>query len=99
MCDVTIDLGGASYSSMTLGALINKPASIYNPISIAVFTSEDGENFTEVAKAEYPADTKDVADRLEDYTLTFPETNARFMKVVASPAKKAYIFVDEIIVK
>ena len=99
VCDVTIDLGGASYSSMTLGALINKPASIYNPISIAVFTSEDGENFTEVAKAEYPADTKDVADRLEDYTLTFPETNARFMKVVASPAKKAYIFVDEIIVK
>ena len=98
-CDVTLDLGGISYSSMTLGTLINKPASIYNPVSIAVFTSEDGENFTEVAKVDYPADTKDVADRLEDYTLTFPETTARFMKVVASPAKKAYLFIDEVIVK
>ena len=72
--------------------------------------SEDGENFTEVAAVEYEVEGKDSPDMLKDFTLSFPETSARFVKVTATPVqsipewhyaagKRTYVFVDEIIVR
>ena len=90
--------------------LINKPSDIFNPISITALTSEDGQNFTEVAKVEYPVELQSDPEGIKDYTLTFPETSAKYLKVVAVPVqskpewharkgRKGFIFIDEIIVK
>ena len=108
--DVVLDLGGKTYDNVTLGMLINKPSDIFNPISITALTSEDGQNFTEVAKVEYPVELQSDPEGIKDYTLTFPETSAKYLKVVAVPVqskpewharkgRKGFIFIDEIIVK
>ena len=75
-----------------------------------VLVSEDGENFAEVASAEYEPAAQDFEDGIVDYTLNFPETSARYIKVIApnieslptwhhAAGRKGYVFVDEIIVK
>lgn len=108
--DAVIDLEGQTYSSVTLGMLIDKPSDIFNPVSIAVYTSVDGTEFTEVAKEEYPVQLQNDPDGLFDYTVTFPETSAKYVKVVAEPVKSkpewharkgrsAFVFIDEVIVK
>ena len=109
--DITIDMEEtAPYSSVTLGMLADKPSYIFFPEKLAVAVSEDGENFTEVAAVEYEVEGKDSPDMLKEFTLSFPETSARFVKVTATPVqsipewhyaagKRTYVFVDEIIVR
>ena len=109
--DVTISMDpGMKFSSVTLNALILKGEDIFNPLDLKVFTSEDGENFAELAAADYPVESASDPDGIKDYTLTFPETSTNYIKVTAQTVKslpdwhgrhgrRGYCFVDEIIVK
>ena len=109
--EAVIDMEGSEpYSSVTLGTLVNKASYIFNPLGMKVLVSDDGENFTEVASAEYEPAAQDSQDGIVDYTLTFPDTSARYLKVIAqnieslptwhhAAGRKGYVFVDEIIVK
>jgi len=109
--DITIDMEDSQpYSSVTLGMIADKPSYIFFPTRLAVSVSEDGENYSEVATQEYGVEGKESPDCMKDFTLTFPETAARYVKVTVVPVeyipdwhyaagKRTYVFMDEIIVK
>ena len=109
--DLMIDMAETQpYSSVTLGMLTDKPSHIFFPTKIAVAVSEDGENYTEIAVQEYEPEGKDDPDGTKDFTVSFGETSARYLKVTVEPTaampewhhKKGgatFIFLDEIIVR
>ena len=108
--DVIIEMGGETYSSLTLSTTIVKYDDIFNPQDITVYTSKNGRDFTEVAKAEYETEGQKDPNGTKEYTLEFPETSAKYIKVVANPVEakpqwhersgsKGFLFVDEVIVK
>lgn len=109
--DVTIDMGmDRSYSTVTLGALIDTEQWIFPPSIVEVFISDDGENFNNQFTLSIPTETSKSPLEIRDYEIAIPETSARYLRVVAHtvgtiPAwhggagKKAFLFVDEIAVK
>ena len=107
--EAVIDMDGETYSSVTLSAAVVKYDWIFNPQSIVISVSEDGKTYTEVAKAVYGPEGENDSDEVKEYTLTFPETSAKYLKVWAEtitsvPAwhsgagDSGFLFVDEITV-
>lgn len=108
---VTIEMDGQTpYSSVTASALIEKGQHILNPVSLMVLLSEDGENYTQAVAKVYPEETAADKDGMKEYTVTFPETTSKFMKVeigcleylpdwLGGAPHKGFIFIDEILVK
>ena len=108
---VTIEMDGQTpYSSVTASALIEKGQHILNPVSLTVLLSEDGENYTQAVAKVYPEETAADMDGMKEYTVTFPETTSKFMKVeigcleylpdwLGGAPHKGFIFIDEILVK
>ena len=108
--EVVVDMDGESYSSMTLSAFVFRHDYIFEPTYITVFTSEDGTTFTEVAHSENVIEgTADDGNGCQEYTLAFPQTSARYIKVIAGclealpqwhsgKGNPGFVFVDEIIV-
>ena len=109
--DVTMDMEGVeTYSKVTLGAVVIKYDDIFNPADLTVYTSDNGEDFTEVGKAEFATEGQDVPNGLKEYTVSFPETSARYLRVVSNPVEalpewharrghRGFIFFDEVIVE
>ena len=109
--EVVADMGGEEYSEVTLSTIVFKYDWIMNPTSFTVLTSEDGENFTEVAHMDIECvGQMDDANGCQDYTLAFGETSAKYLKVIAGcctslpewhpgAGHPAFLFVDEVIVK
>lgn len=109
--DVTIDMAQTEpYGSVTVGVISDKPSYIFHPAHLAVAVSEDGEEFVEVASQEYEQEGEYTPDMLGEYTLSFPQTTARYLKVTITPVsvlpewhyaagRQARVFVDEIIVR
>lgn len=109
--DATIEMDGTTpYSSVTLSALIQKGEDIFNPLDLVVYVSDDNSSFTEIARAEYPAEGPKDPDGLKEYTVDFPETTARYLRVSSRtvesiPAwhgahgRPGFTFIDEIFVK
>ena len=109
--EVVADMGGEEYSEVTLSTIVFKYDWIMNPTSFTILTSEDGENFTEVAHMDIECvGQMDDANGCQDYTLTFGQTSAKYLKVIAGcctslpewhpgAGHPAFLFVDEVIVK
>ena len=110
--EATIDMYGCGpYSSITLSTYVFKHDWIFNPTDISVAVSEDGKNFIEVASVEIKTiNNIDDGNGRQEYTLTFPETSTRHLKITANsvtaipewhPGKGSpgFLFVDEVIVK
>lgn len=108
--EAVIDMGGATYSEVTLCAFVYKYDYIFNPQDMVVYTSEDGENFTEVARADYGL-TGGVHDGNgnNEYKLSFQETSAKYLKVTAKTlealpewhsgkGRPGFVFIDEVMV-
>lgn len=102
--------GKTPYSSVTASALVEKGSHIMNPSGLTVMLSEDGETYTKMAAEVYQAETAADKDGMKEYTITFPETTARFIKIevgcfeyipdwLGGAPYKAFIFIDEILVK
>lgn len=108
--DVTIDMGGEEkYSSVTLGTFIVTGDFVFNPTYMKISVSEDGKEFTEIAHTDFQMPVKHESG-IKDFTVEFPETSARFLKVTAGTIEalpewhgahgsKGFLFVDEISVK
>ncbi|BEG98737.1 glycoside hydrolase family 20 protein [Bacteroides sedimenti] len=106
--NLTIDLAeNTKLSSVRLGTNVVKGDWIFPPKDITVYLSADGKDFKEVAKLVLPEAKKGDKDGVTEYTLGFPTTQARFIKVVANnvtsmpewhggKGKAAYLFVDEV---
>ena len=109
--EVVVEMDGAEYSEVTLSTIVFKYDWIMNPTSFTILTSEDGENFTEVAHMNIECvGQMDDANGCQDYTLTFGQTSAKYLKVIAGcctslpewhpgAGHPAFLFVDEVIVK
>lgn len=109
--EATIDMKNCGeFSEVTMGTLIIKGDWVFNPLDITVSVSDDGVNFNEVARKEYPAFGRENADGIYDFTVTFPSVAADYVKVEATtvtalpdwhPGKgnPGFLFVDELIVK
>ena len=109
--EVIVDLGGETYSEVTLSTIVFKYDWIMNPTNMTVSISEDGKTFTEIAHMESPCiGQMDDATGCQDYTLAFGETSAKYLKVTAGcctslpewhsgAGHPAFLFVDEVIVK
>ena len=109
--EAIIDMGtGSTYNSVSIGALIEKGDFIFNPMDLCVAVSEDGKTYTEVAKAEYPMEDRNDPNGVKEYSVTFPETSERYLKVSATTLEAlpdwhpgagygAFLFIDEITVK
>ena len=87
-------------------ALVNKSAWIYNPSSLKVLVSDDGETFHEVGQKTIPISTWEDRDGIFAYELEFEPVAARFVEVVIKGhdlpedhdgfGNPAWIFVDEL---
>ena len=109
--EVIVDMGGDTYSEVTLSTIVFKYDWIMNPTSLTVQTSEDGKTFTEIAHMNIECEGQmDDANGCQDYTLAFGETSAKYLKVIAGcctslpewhtgAGHPAFLFVDEVIVK
>ena len=97
-------------SSVSLNTCVDKGSWIFDARNIEVSLSNDGVNFTSVAKHSLPAMEKNSADNINTYELKFSQTKARYIKVYATSehnipdwhsgkGKPAFLFVDEISVK
>ncbi|MBQ8837932.1 MAG: family 20 glycosylhydrolase [Bacteroidales bacterium] len=106
----SIDMGGEKCSSITLGTLSVKNDFIFNPTFISVSVSEDGENFTEIARKEIPVETANIPDGIKDYTVAFEERSVSHLKIEAGCVKvlpdwhpgkgaRGFLFIDEVIVR
>lgn len=106
----TIDMAGASYHEVTLSTLVIKGEYIFPPLALAVSTSDDGKQFTEVGRIEIPMEKVDDPDGTKPYTVSFPETSARYVRVDArtvdvlpdwhgAHGENGFLFVDEILVR
>ena len=109
--EAKIEMGGeVSYSSVTLGTMVIKDEDVFPPLSLVVSTSDDGSNFTEAGSLEIPAEVRANPDNLREYTVEFPETSAKYLRIEAKTVDSmpswhgragspGFLFVDEIIVK
>ena len=79
-------------------------------MALVVSTSDDNETFAEVAALDIPKAAQGDADGVLHYEVEFPETSARWLRVVARPesripdwhgarGNKGHLFTGEIVVK
>lgn len=95
--DVTIDLEEVqTVRSVATGFMHAPGAEIYVPSAYILLTSEDGKNFTEVARQ-----TFDGTDETTCQTYTWKgKISARYLRIQAPPAAKGgWVFADEVVVK
>lgn len=105
--DVTIDMQGAGeYSKVTVEAYVEKPEWVFPPKAVEVSTSVDGAEFTKVAEQPVEVAKATDADGIVTYTVEFPATDARYLRVVVvnntiadwhpAAGKPAHMFIGEI---
>ena len=109
--EAVIDMGEESYSEVTLSTFVFKYDYIFGPTYLSVLTSEDGNEYTEIARQDYPVDSNyDDGNGCREYKVDFPETSAKYLKVQAGcletlpewhsgKGRPGFVFVGEIIVK
>ncbi len=103
--EAIIDLGKVeSIHQVTIGSMENQGSGIYFPTKIAVFVSNDGDNFREVGRINRDY-AKNAESELMDFKVGFEALNARFVKVIASNLKRTpsggdvWLFIDEIVIE
>ena len=108
--DITIDMKGETYSTVTVSTVVIKYDDIFNLAALTILTSDNGTDFTEVAKAEYEVEGKDVPNGLKQRNISFPETSAKYIRIVGEPVKampswheragsNGFLFIDEVVVE
>jgi hexosaminidase len=108
--EAVIDMGGQTFSNVTLSTFVYKYDYIFNPLDLTIYTSENGEDFTELAHTEFPVEGKvDDGNGCQKFNITIPETSAEYLKVTANTIKAlpewhsgkgrpGFVFIDEVMV-
>ena len=105
--EAVIDLGvKTAFSSVSLGVCVNTADGVFDARKISVSVSDDGRKFRTVAEKDFPQIDRETRE-VRHHFLAFPQTSARYVKVVAVPEKtvpewswlkgsRAFLFCDEI---
>ncbi|WP_291865502.1 family 20 glycosylhydrolase [Maribacter sp.] len=103
--EISIDLEREeTIHEVVVGSLENQGSGIYFPIAVEVFISKDGVSYESVGEIKRSF-IQNFSSELKDFTLSFKESKARFVKVVATSLKEvpenggAWLFIDEILVE
>jgi hexosaminidase len=108
--EAVIDLKNPTeVSSVSINTLVEKGDWVFDARRIAVYVSEDGENFTEVASQDYPVLTLDNPNQIYEHKLTFDAVTTKYLKVYLQPEHSlpdwhggkghpSFVFLDEIVV-
>lgn len=106
--DLTIDMGGkTAYSSVTIGTLVEKTEYIFGPTQLRILVSDDGKEFSEAASIDIPIEKEKDPNGMKSYSIEFPETSARYLRVVAqtvsvlpqwhgAKGEPGFLFIDEV---
>ncbi len=108
--EAVIEMDGSPYSSVLLSTVACQSERVAAPLDLVVYTSEDGENYTEVARLDIPDMSPDDKDGPLEYSVSFPETSAKYLKVTAGRLDRmpdwhllkgisCSLFVDEVVVR
>ncbi len=108
--EAVIEMDGTPYSTVLLSTVLCQSERVAVPLDLVVYTSEDGQNFTEVARLDIPDMAKDDVDGPKEYSVSFPETSAKYLKVTAGRLDRmpdwhllkgisCSLFVDEVVVR
>ena len=109
--EAVIELGeNTEVSSATVNTSVNKEDWVFGARGVVVSVSNDGENYTEVAKELYPAMEKADEDKIYTHKLAFEPVAAKYIKVRVlveasmpkwhgAAGKRAFLFVDEVVVE
>lgn len=107
----TLDLGKSNLiSSVTVGALESPGSYIFFPKGIQIDLSENGKKYRQVVSKRYPTATENSPTKLANYTESFDEQTARFVRVKVesnlvnpewhpAPGAPCWVFIDEISVE
>jgi alpha-L-fucosidase len=110
-CEAVLDLGKVrQVSSITVGCLQAQGSWIFLPTSVNVMVSANGTDYAPAGSLAMGEPKDDARVMTRDLTVTFPSAGARFVKVRAAnvgtcppwhkgTGGKAWLFVDEVIVK
>lgn len=108
--EAVIDLGRPTeINSVSTKAFVSHGSWIMGATQLAVFVSDDGETYKEVAVKDYPASTEVAKKGIECSEVKFSLVQASYVKVLIKctpqlpighpgEGKKAYLFIDEIII-
>ncbi len=108
--DPVIDLGAPTdFSKVTTHYVNSKVSWIYPPRSVEVYGSDDGQNFTLLARQDIPAESMSGIS-VETVNLETPGAKARYLKFVAKTfgvipegaagaGNGAWLFVDEVVIE
>lgn len=108
--DITavIDLGTAtSFQSVAFNACVEKGDWVFDARGVLLEVSQDGVTYQKAFEETYPASTQESPNGVINHKHTFPEVNARFVRVTilsehtlptwhAGAGIPAFVFVDEI---
>lgn len=99
-------------SSVKAGSLLQIGAWIFPPVNMEVYVSENGQDFISVGKEEFPKIEEKDKDliKIKEYECPFDKTFAKKIRVIINPlntipdwhggkGKKAFLFIDELIVE
>ena len=98
------------FSKITIGFLSNPVSWIFLPLSIEIYSSDDGVNFTLITTKKYEEPSESMTASIEDLSVEFKKTNAKYIKIKAKNVAKcpswhrgnggkAWLFADEIFVE
>ncbi len=94
--DASIDLGSEqTISRATVDVLKDEEGRIFLPAEVKVLTSVDGIKFNQIAQL----DSEQIKSMNRKLRLKFPDTNARYVQVIAKNVTSNWLFVDEISVE
>ena len=109
--EAVVDLGTAEeVSSVTVNTSVNKEDWVFGARGVVVSVSNDGKEYKEVAKENYPQMKKEDADKIYTHKLNFTPVNAQYVKVRVlveasmpkwhgAAGKRSFLSVDELIVE
>lgn len=94
---VDFDLGNSDsvIADIEVGCLRTMPYGIGLPRYVAIFVSNDGDNYTEISRITTPKNLPETTK--ENYRFAFPKgIKARYLRVFFAPQENSFLFVDEI---
>ncbi len=108
--EAIIEMDGTSYSTVLLSTVVDRAENVAAPMDLVVSVSEDGTDYTEVARMDISAMDKNEEDGCREYSVSFPETSAKYIKVRArsldrmpewhgNRGRAGYLFIDEVVVR
>ncbi len=108
--EAIIEMDEVPYNTVVLSTVLCQSERVACPLDLVVYTSEDGNEYAEVARLDIPDMSPEDKDGPCEYTVSFPETTAKYLKVKAGRLEQmpdwhllkgisCSLFVDEVVVR